>query len=222
MFERDYIVRLLMQSSLMLNRLTGLRKEERAREALEESEMFLRKELRLNSALALGIGDSDLISMYSGVGVTSKESLAVIAAFLHKEGDLLLDLGEAEASAARYGKAFRLNVYLLLGEMDVEGWDLGGAAAELLDKLDGSELDAATKRSLWGWQEWNGSFAEAENTLYELADDEVAGYEEGEAFYERLAALDDGKLEAGGLPRAELEDGRVQWAGLRKTAQVGD
>lgn len=62
----------------------------------------------------------------------------------------------------------------------------------------------------------SGRLDAAEDLLYELREIEDAGLHEGLAFYDRLAELPDETLEAGGLSRAELEEGREQWTLLAK------
>ncbi len=216
MFERDYLVRLLTQAGLALGKAMGLRQQQKQREALDLIDEFLGRELRLRSRLAMGLSDDDLLSMLSVTGSPNAESVAVVAAFLQQEADLLDDLGETGESVPRYAKALRLSLYMLRNDMEVDGWDVRSRVTELLKALEPYEPDAETKRALWQWNESEGRFSDAENALYELADDRAVTEEEGAAFYERLAAFGDGVLEAGGLTRDELEEGRRQWAALMK------
>ncbi|MFC4601908.1 DUF6483 family protein [Cohnella hongkongensis] len=216
MFERDYLVRLLTQAGSVLGRAMGLRSQQKQREALELIDEFLGRELRLRSRLAMGLSDDDLLSMLSVTGSPNAESVAVVAAFLHQEADLLHDLGETGESVPRYEKALRLSLFMLRSGMEVDGWDVRARVSELLEALEPYEPVAETRRALWQWHESEGRLAEAENALYELADEDAASAAEGEAFYDRLAACGDEVLEAGGLKREELEEGRRQWAALMK------
>ena len=216
MFERDYLIRLLTQAGLALGKAAGLRQQQKQREALDLIDEFLGRELRLRSRLAMGLSDDDLLAMLSVTGSPNAESVAVVAAFLQQEADLLSDLGEAGESVPRYEKALRLNLFMLRGGMEIEGWDIRDKVSELMKALEPYEPAAETKRALWQWYESEGRLADAENELYELADDQAVTEEEGTAFYERLAASGDDVLEAGGLTREELEEGRRQWAALMK------
>ena len=68
------------------------------------------------------------------------------------------------------------------------------------NELDGSKRDAQYAALL--------KYA-AENALYEWLDqDAAAAAPEGLAFYDRLLKKTDPDLERGGLPRAEIEEGR--------------
>jgi DNA-binding transcriptional MocR family regulator len=216
MFERDYLIRLLTQAGLVLGKAMRLREQKKQQEALDLVDEFLGRELRLRSRLAVGLSDEDLLAMLSVTGSPNAESVAVVAAFLQQEADLLDDLGQPEESVPRYAKALRLNLYLIRHGMEFEGWDVRSRVDELLKALERYELDPETKKALWLWHEFEGRWTEAEDALYELADEDAVTRTEGEAFYDRLSASEDTALEAGGLSREELEEGRKQWATLMK------
>ena len=61
--------------------------------------------------------------------------------------------------------------------------------------------------------EQGGTYARAEDELFALLES-AHGHADaigmGEAFYERLLALDDATLDAGGLPQAEVEAGLAE------------
>jgi hypothetical protein len=215
-FERDYLIRLLTQAGLVLGKAMGLREQNKQQEAIDLLDEFLGRELRLRSRLAMGLSDDDLLSMLSVTGAPNAESVAVVAAFLQEEAELLSDLGHTEESVPRYAKALRLNLYILRNQSEFEGWDVHKRVDQLLASLSPYELGTDTKLALWTWHESSGRFTEAENLLYELQEAEAVTGEEGMAFYDRLATYDDSKLELGGLPRNELEEGRRQWGALTK------
>ena len=170
MFERDYLIRLLTQAGLVLGKAMGLRQQQKQKEALDLIDEFLGRELRLRSRLAMGLSDEDLLSMLSVTGSPNAESVAVVAALLQQEADLLHDLGETGESVPRYAKALRLSLYMLRHGMEVEGWDVRARVLELQKALEPYEPDTETMRAIWQWHEAEGRLADAENTLYELAD----------------------------------------------------
>jgi tetratricopeptide (TPR) repeat protein len=211
-FERDYLLRLLSQASLVLGKAMGLRQQQKQKEALDLIDEFLGRELRLRSRLAMGLSDEDLLSMLSVTGTPNAESVAVVAALLQEEADLLADLGQTDESVPRYAKALRLNLYILRKELEFQGWDVRKRVSDLLSALSRYELGVDTKIALWQWYESDGRFAEAEDLLYELQEEEGVSIDEGIAFYERISANDDSALELGGLPRNEMEEGRRPWS----------
>jgi hypothetical protein len=214
LFERDYLMRMIAQSTKALGVIMGLREQNKQEQALEQIDEFLGRELRLKTRFAMGMSDGDLLSMLSVGGVTNVESVAIISAFLQEEAELLSDLGRENESVPRFAKALRLNLWLLRENGGFDGWDVGAKVERLLESLSPYEWDAETKRAVWQWSEAQGRLADAENWLYELQEMSAVSKPEGYAFYERLTSLDDETLLAGGLPRAELEEGRRQWASL--------
>lgn len=216
MFERDYLVRLLGQAGLVLGKAMGMKEQRKHKEALDVLDEFLGRELRLRSRLAIGLSDEDLLSMLSVTGSPNAESVAIVAAFLQQEADLFDDLGQEEDSVPRYEKALRLNLYALRNGLEVEGWDIRGRIEALLAVLSVYETEVSTKQATWQWYETEGRFSDAENVLYELGEAGAIAAIEGDAFYERLAGLDDSVLEEGGMPREEMQEGRKQWSAFMK------
>lgn len=216
MLERDYLMRLISQAASVIGRSMGLRERMKRSEALDLLDEFLSKELRIRTRLAMGLTDEQLLQMLTVGGVPNAESVAVIAGFLQEEADILTDLGQEDQALPRYEKALRLNLYLLRENVDIQDWDVEARTARLLEAIAPYRIGAETKRSIWSWHEAKDNFANAENVLYELADDSAVSAQEGERFYARLSLLDDERLASGGLPREELEEGRRQWQALMK------
>lgn len=216
MFERDYLIRLLTQAGLVLGKAMGLRQEQKQKEALDLIDEFLGRELRLRSRLAMGLSDEDLLSMLSVTGTPNAESVAVVAALLQEEAELLSDLGQTEDSVPRMAKALRLYLYMLRQDMEIEGWNINERIDYLLSALSHYQLDIETKRAVWQWHEANGRLTDSEDLLYELQEEGGVSPAEGEAFYDRLSAYGDSLLISGGLPRSEMEEGRRQWGALMK------
>ncbi|RUS47763.1 DUF6483 family protein [Cohnella sp. AR92] len=211
MYNRDYLMRLISQMTTMMGQLMGLKEQRKNDEALALIDEFLNKELRMRTKLALGLSDEDLLQMLSVGGQPNMESVAMIAVFLQEEGEILEQQGQVHDTLARYEKALRLILYVLRLNGPIKGFELERRAAELIERTEPYERMAETKRSLWQWYESELKLADAEDLLYELRESGGASLEEGLAFYDRLAELEDGDLEAGGLPREELLEGRAQW-----------
>lgn len=214
MFDRDYMMRLISQTTTALGRLMGLKEQNKHDEAMELIDEFLSRELRMRTRLALGLSDEDLLKMLSIGGVPNLESVAIIAVFLQEEADLLLETGRTGDAVPRYEKALRLLVYVCLKGGAIKGLRAEERIGETIARLAPYETTNETKRSVWAWYESRGQYAEAENMLYELYDEEAVTGEEGRSFYERLERMNDEALERGGLPRSELREGLGQWIKL--------
>jgi len=163
-----------------------------------------------------------LLAMLSVGGVPNPEMIGTVAVFLQEEGDLLFETGRLDESLMRYEKALRLMVHVLRENGPIDGLRLEERADELAAKLAPYEVAPATRKAAWEWSERAGKYADAENMLYELYEIKAVTPEEGGAFYDRLEALDDALLEKGGLPRAELRDGKRQWSKLAGEALPGE
>lgn len=214
MHERDYLMRLISQTTVALGRLMGLKEQKKHDEAMELIDEFLSREMRMRTRLALGLSDEDLLQMLSIGGVPNLESVAILAAFLQEEGDLLYATGKPGDAIPRYEKALRLLVHALREGGPVKGLRMEERIRELAARLAPYEIASETKRSVWSWHESQGHYADAENMLYELYEDQAVTSKEGRSFYERMERLDDGALERGGLPRSELREGIEQWIKL--------
>ncbi|MBW5447911.1 hypothetical protein GE107_17800 [Cohnella sp. CFH 77786] len=219
MQERDYLMRLIQRAAQALGTIMGLREQKKQEQALEEIDEFLGRELRMRTRMAMGLSDEDLLAMLSVGGVPNPESVGIVAAFLQEEAELLSDLGRTEESVPRFAKALRLQLILFRENGGWSGYEAEERVRRLLESLAPYEWDERTIRAVWQWREAAGQYAEAENLLYELHEVHGAGAAEGLAFYDRLAALDDDALSAGGLSRPELEEGRRQWSVFTNVAE---
>jgi tetratricopeptide (TPR) repeat protein len=215
-FERDYLMRLIAQTTKAFGAIMGLREQNKQEQAMSLIDEFLARELRLRTRFVMGLSDKDLLAMLSVGGVPNTDSVAILAAFLQEEAELLSDLGRTSEAVPRLEKALRLNLWLLRENDGFDGWDVSARAGRLLELLAPYQCSPETIRAMWLWREHTGAYAEAENLLYELQEHGEIGLSEGLSFYERLASLTDGALEAGNLPREELDEGSRQWALLMK------
>lgn len=214
MHERDFLMRLIAQSAKMLGVVMGLREQKKQEEALVLTDEFLGRELRLKSRIALGLSDENLLRMLSTGEVLNAESVYVLSAFLQEEAELLSDLGRMEEALPRFEKALRLNLHLIKVDAVMDGFDTLQRTDRLLSSITGSHWEADTVLAVMNWHEREGRFAEAENVLFELLEFPDADAAEGWRFYERLSLETDDRLEAGGLPRDELESGLREWQRL--------
>lgn len=216
MYERDWLVRLIQQSAKALGTIMGLKEQNKPEEAIEQIDEFLGRELRLRSRMAMGLSDEALLNMLSIGGEPNAEQVAIVAAFLQEEAELLAALGRHGESVPRFAKSLRLQLHVLRENGGIDGWDVRERVDRLLASLSPYRLDAETLHALWRWREAEGQYADAENLLYELKDAGGIGMAEGYDFYDRLALQSDSTLEAGLLPREELEEGKRQWSLLEK------
>ncbi|MBD2872369.1 DUF6483 family protein [Paenibacillus arenilitoris] len=207
MFQRDYFMRMIEQMTEAIGQIMQLRRDRKQEEALLLIDDLLESRFRLSSKLVRSLSDEDLMKMMTTNGVVDTDMLAAIAVLVLQEARLQGDLRREDESYAAALKALQLFIRLsLLGE----GSPLADPKAhigELLEKLSPYELPSSTKRLLMEWHEAEGRFDQTENIMHELLDDEALRPEAAAGIYRRLLLQSDEKLEAGGLPREEIEQG---------------
>ncbi|WP_135550975.1 DUF6483 family protein [Paenibacillus cymbidii] len=211
MFQRDYLLRMIQQMTEAIGAIAGLRKEMKKEQALQTLDETLSKFFRLNSKLLNSLSEKDLLAMMTTNELLSIEHATGVARLLKEEGDIFADGGDDEESYPRYVKALRLFLTVHEHEPDPGFLDLNGEIGGLLERLAPYELPVDVSARLVPYFEQTGQFAKAEDTLFDLpgaaggSSGHEAWVEGGIAFYERLLLLDDDKLEAGNLPREEIE-----------------
>ncbi|HUC92817.1 MAG TPA: DUF6483 family protein [Paenibacillus sp.] len=210
MFQRDYMMRMIEQVTEAVGRVMGLRQRKEHVEALKAIGDLYDRGLRLQSRLVHTLSDEDLVKLLTTNGVADTVSLQAIALMLREEGGIHEDRGaEAESCACRI-KSLALHIRLTALDAEESLSDPEKEAEALLDKLRDYELSPSLKLLIAQWRERQGRYDEAENWLHERLEDGSAAVEEAAAFYERLLQLPDDRLSAGGLPRAEVEQGLAE------------
>jgi hypothetical protein len=121
------------------------------------------------------------------------------------------------AAMPRYLKALRLYLEMLPDLEEIpRGYD-PSALDDLMERLDPADLPPITFELLLHHFESVGQYDEAENVLLahiDADDENPEAVAFGQDFYRRLLLKPDATLEAGGLPRLEVEDGLAQLATL--------
>jgi hypothetical protein len=135
------------------------------------------------------------------------------ATLLKAEGEIYEDMGNAKESYYRYLKSLHLLLEVLLHEYIDSDSDFYMAAKDLLKKLEDYELPGSTKEKVFAYYEHIGQYAKAEDTLFEMLEDDGADnalVERGQAFYTRLLTKSSSDLMAGNFSREEVQEGLAQ------------
>jgi hypothetical protein len=215
--HQDYIMRMIEQMTGFLMRVVMLRKSGKPQEAVEQISEAYGRLTGVDGSLVHALSEEDLIRLLRARGTLDPQRALALAELLREEGHAFDDLDQPAQAVPRYLKALRLYLEMLpdLEELP-SGYD-PAALDELLERLDPADLPVMTFELLLHHFESIGQFDEAENVLLDHIDanegdlDAVAF---GQDFYRRLLLQPDGALEAGGLPRAEVEDGFTQMTSL--------
>lgn len=209
MWERDYILRMVQQATLVLTRVFGLRKQGDDEGALDVIEEAYGTLAGLSPSLVQGLSEDDLLGLLRTRGVLDADRCLALVELLREEADIYEDDDQPEESFPRYLKALRLTLEVM-PELDrTSAWPAAEKRDELLDRLSSFELPPATLSRLIGHFEAAGRYDRAEDNCWELieAAPGAATFALVRRFYERLLTLPDDVLGAGGLPRDEVSEG---------------
>ncbi|MED5021023.1 DUF6483 family protein [Paenibacillus chibensis] len=207
MFRKDYLLQMVEDMVEMVGKVFGLKQQKKYAEALWEIDDLLSKNFRLNSKLLNSLSTEDIIDMCRLGSVIEADKLQSIARLLEEEGGIYLDMGQTDEGLTRLMKSLHLYLFADLHGADHSMLKLPERVAELKGQTRSYRLPAKTDKLLLGYEEEQGRYAEAENALYRLLDQHEITEEEGLSFYQRIMDRSDEELEAGGLPRAEVQEG---------------
>ncbi|MGN7360570.1 DUF6483 family protein [Paenibacillus sp. SAF-054] len=216
MFRKDYLLQMVEDMVEMVGKVFGLKQQKKYAEALWEVDDLLSKNFRLNSKLLNSLSTEDMIEMFRLGGAIEADKLQGIARLLQEEGDIYLDMEQKDEGLTRLMKSLHLYLIADLHGADHTMLKLPERVEELKAQTRGYRLPAKTDKLLLGYEEEQGRYDEAENALYRLLDQHEITEEEGLSFYQRLMERSDAELAAGGLPRAEVEEGAD---GLRRKVE---
>jgi hypothetical protein len=173
--------------------------------AILEIDAMYKRHLGGTRQLVHSLASEQLLEILSSAGPLDHEKTYLIASLLRAEAELI----ETQQLAARL-RCKALDLFL---EAEVAGLSLEGGTArigELQSALAGRDLPAATLWRLFDFQKLQERYAGAEDVLFELLErfgSTADLIQRGRAFYQELLGLSDEVLEAGGLPRDEVEEG---------------
>ena len=216
MIRQDYILRLIEQFFQILSRAMRYREEKRYVEALAEARKGYKALVGVDATFIDSQSAEGLIEM-GRTGLFGPEQLVMIGKLLREEAEALEGLEVPVEAQIRRIKSLALffDVFLAGGAPSLQS--LEEDADAVLGQLErsGLPLDLARRAPLW--HERRGRYSEAEDAWYRLAEAVEAGDRamfEGEEFYGRLESLSDTALDAGGVPREEIAEGRQAWRDL--------
>jgi hypothetical protein len=212
MIRRDYILRMVAELVQVLARVISLKSQQEYEQALREIHAALR-ELREGNA-----DPPDELSLLDWIALCRKHEQAAsglmvaVADLLKEQGDVLAAQGKPDAGARSRALALGLFLEALLNGETFVTAELLGKVEELFTQVRITLTDPEVWRRLVSYFEARGRLGHAEDALFawlELGD--AAALRTGLTFYQKLSEQDDAVLEQGGLPRAELEEGRREF-----------
>lgn len=203
--HRDYLMRTIQRLADAFFRILAGKAVEQPEEARDEIEQALSEVLGVAARYVMGQGPAAMDTLDEPVAAEVGRLLLLHAKTSERVGD-----------SASMHRASAMALAALNRALDPPYSDRTELAAEQLSQhldplrtLLGEDRVSTACLKAFEWQEAQKQWAEAENWLFRALDLSDAHRERALAFYDRLLSLDDATLVAGGLPRKEVEESRL-------------
>ena len=199
-------MRQIEQAGRMLAAIVGLAKGGRGDEALGMFDAAYKPLLGVGTGVVASLDDGQLVDMLTSGSNPDMRRVALALELLTAEADLYAEAGQAGEAAVRYRRAVALAGTLAARSERLLDREL---AAGLVERAGELELSLPQRLAMARVLEALGRYADAEDALFELIDeqpDDPGPVEEAIAFCQRLRPLEPEQLGAGGLTLAEVND----------------
>jgi hypothetical protein len=212
MIQRDYILRMIEELRHVLASIVGYRAEGRWREVEGTVDEQFRRLIGVSSAEAASFSETELVArLMRGEGTqVVRDKMVFLIRLLKEAGDAAVAQDRPEDGHHLLLKGLELRIGGYWAEEPSQHADFAPPVEAFTSALAGTPLPPRTQVMLMHHHERTGAFAKAEDALYgllEAASDSVEVLDWGINFYERLQGHGDGALEAGNLPRSEVDAG---------------
>lgn len=206
-------MRLVEQLTAVIAQVAKLGNEEEYQDALDTTDGALRQLTGLGTDAWLSMETDDILanlSMREDLG--GVETAVFMVGIFYQEGEIRALQDDNDGADFRFLKALQLQLAILNSHPDMPMPEVVPSVPAMQARLAENEvlLPAKTNQALLTYYEIMGDYSTAEDVLYEWLDAEPSSseaIEAGVAFYESLLLKPDEELEAGNLPRDEVETG---------------
>jgi len=208
-YQKDWLLRQIEMLAAMIARLLELRRAGDDQEIQRLIDEAYRDLFGLDPRLIGLLPDAFLIhTLMSGDRIDGHRAL-VLACLLREDAAGLAARGDVDEAERRLIRS--LQAFLAASKDDVlppEHADLYDVR-QVMELLGDAVVAPAIRYDLFHYYEDSDRYAQAEDVLFDLIGESAspeALIAEGIDFYRWLLTLDDQALEAGGLPRAEVQE----------------
>ena len=210
MIRQDYLLRMIQDFFAMLSRLSALKREQQWEAAAGTLDEELKRLAGDGAQSLAGLSETELLARLIQGEPTQvvQQKVLMLATLFSEAGEIAAAEHRSDESRAFYLKGLRLLLDTLAQEEILECPAFVPKAEAFVRALSDQPLPLAIQARLMQHYERTGDFAKAEDALFAMLDSEPEqpGLAEfGVAFYQRLQSKSDAALNAGNLPRPELE-----------------
>ena len=200
----DFLTRMTERLEQTLAEVEHLSEHGRADEALTLINTAYRENTGSDAQMVHRLSTPDLLNLLSTTGVLEVEKSLLMGELLYAEAKVK-NSQDVDVPTQDYLKMLELYLHALTTEAGlIPFYD---AKVARLVKMFGA-LPLSTEQRVFRYDALKGDFASAEDRLFEMVERAPNSelLEEGQAFYTHLLTLPDEELEAGNLPRDEVEE----------------
>lgn len=215
MYQKDYLLRIIEQLTVVLVRIVLQKKTKNYGKALIEIELAYQTILNEEPNRLRQMTADEMIKWLRADGVFNAQKSLIIAELLREEAEIReLESRFTDAVLDLLIKAFCLYEEAMIHDSRFDTLEYAEKVGRVAQKIRKYELPLDVQFRLFQHYERLGSFDKAEDLLHELVD---RGYADmlakGRAFYDRLLDRSDAELVKGNLPRDEVQEGLEQFVG---------
>jgi len=203
--EQDYFMRMISELGRIMSRILFMKEQRDFPRAVLEIQTAARTLLGIDHVIISSMSAAQLRGLLGTDPALAVPRAYVLGLLLAEEADVRALMGE-EADLLR-AKSLELLLDAWRDEEKPLGQDHTQRIDALLARLSGRLLPSELLKKVLAFQEWNGRFDRAENTLYDILDSTPEFAPEALQFYRRLLLRSDAELAAGNLPREEVLEG---------------
>lgn len=210
MIQRDYIMTMIEQLGRLLGQLLMMKKAQKLEEAVETIDKAGHLFFGIDIGKLPTLTDAEFIDSLKSADSVDPVRCAIVALLLNEQAEIFDAQGKHEESYPRYMKALIALLELHKAGVTAELPENIPTVERIAEKLEAFDLPTEPRKLLFDYFAETGAFARAEDMLLALfeADQNRSDLVEfALQFYEQLLHYSDAELEAGNLPRDEVEEG---------------
>jgi hypothetical protein len=202
---RDYFLRMIHQLAQVLAKVMGLSEVKRYDEALEEVQRSSKQLLGMDLRMLTTLTDEEFVRLLSLGDRFDVEKCVVVGELMRLVGEVKEREGDEGERFRCYTTSLSLFLELLIRESGVLPKEYFEKIEWLIGKTSSYELPIELKTKLFRYYEAIGRFDAAEDTLFDIVEQDPEFVGEGLKFYDRLRTKSEEELGHGNLPRDEVE-----------------
>jgi hypothetical protein len=213
MIQRDYILRMIEEFRRVVEVIMAYRSEGRWQEVVGTVDEQFQRLIGVPAQQAIHLSETDLTARLMRGEATQvvRDKMLFLIRLFKEAGDAAVAQDRMDEGHNLLLRGLELRVGTYWGEEPSEHADFAPPVEAFTGALAGTTIPPRSQAMLMHHYERTGAFGKAEDALYallEAAPDNHEVVDWGITFYERLQGRSsDSALEAGNLPRSELEAG---------------